>query len=386
MRLRHFSVFAVSALALAGPLPAFREQTIVSGLKMGYQLVLVDLNLDGRKDVVVLDERATELAWYENPGWQRHLMLSDVPRCINIDFHDVDGDGVAEAVLALRFETNPEKSIGNVLLLKSAGDVRDLWTAREIDRAPTAHRVRWIDLQGDGGKVLLVAPMMGLQSRAPEYSDHAPIYIYRPGEYKRELLSDELSGILHSIAPVAWRPGRAEQFFAASFLGLHLFELGKAGRWVSTRIAAGDPRPCPECGTSEIKTGRLGKRPFLAAIEPWHGNQVVVYTPQGRQWKRTVIDDSMVNGHALAVADLDGDGRDEIVSGFRGKGFRTSIYQAADAQGRSWTRTVIDPGGMAAADCKIADMNGDGRPDIVCSGASTGNVKIYENLGPSAKP
>ena len=29
----------------------------------------------------------------------------------------------------------------------------------------------------------------------------------------------------------------------------------------------------------------------------------------------------------------------------------------------------------------VADVNGDGRPDIVALGASTGSVKWYENLG-----
>lgn len=127
--------------------------------------------------------------------------------------------------------------------------------------------------------------------------------------------------------------------------------------------------------------GFLGKQRFLATIEPWHGNQVVVYLERGRQWDRVVIDDGMLNGHALAVADLDGDGRDEIVSGFRGKGFRISVYQAGDGRGREWARTVLNEGGVAGADCKIADLSGDGRPDIACSGASTGNVMVFENLG-----
>jgi len=43
---------------------------------------------------------------------------------------------------------------------------------------------------------------------------------------------------------------------------------------------------------------------------------VVVYLPEGDQWKRVVIEDGMENGHALAVGDLDGDSRDEIVAGF----------------------------------------------------------------------
>jgi hypothetical protein len=145
-------------------------------------------------------------------------------------------------------------------------------------------------------------------------------------------------------------------------------------------LAAGDARPCPECGSSEIKVGRLGQTRFLAAIEPWHGNQVVVYAPRGKRWDPVVLDNEMLNGHALSVGDLDGDRRDEIVAGFRGKGFRLSVFKASDDTARQWRRQVIDPSGIAAADCKIAQLAGDARPDIACSGASTANVKVYETF------
>jgi hypothetical protein len=36
---------------------------------------------------------------------------------------------------------------------------------------------------------------------------------------------------------------------------------------------------------------------------------------------------------------------------------------------------------MAASGLVVADLNSDGRPDVVAIGASTGNVKWYENLG-----
>jgi hypothetical protein len=38
---------------------------------------------------------------------------------------------------------------------------------------------------------------------------------------------------------------------------------------------------------------------------------------------------------------------------------------------------VLDAGGIAAADCKIADFDGNRRSAIACSGASTANVKLY---------
>ncbi|MBI5282600.1 MAG: VCBS repeat-containing protein [Candidatus Solibacter usitatus] len=379
---RYFLPFLLSTIsAFPAGIPQFRQVVVSSGLKMGYQLVAVDLNNDGRKDLIVIDERSTELAWFENPGWQRHVLAANVPRAINLDCWDYDGDGVPEIAMAHNFETNPEKSAGNVLILKAGPDVRAPWNAREIDRIPTAHRLRWIDPRGDGRKLLLVAPLVGPAARPPDYAGTAPIYAYRPGQWKRELITSAPRGVLHSIAPVAWG-GRGQRLFTASFSGLELFTPHPSGPWTGALIAPGDPRPCPECGSSEVKTGKLGRHRFIAAIEPWHGNQVVVYLESGKKWTRVVLDDTMLNGHALAVGDLDGDGRDEIVSGFRGKGFRLSVFQAEDKQGERWRRTVIDPDGIAAADCKIDDFDNDGKADIACSGASTGNVKLYLNLGP----
>src|SRR5215472_3327550 len=77
--------FLLAVRLHAADLPQFRDTTITNSLKMGYQIVVADLNRDGRPDLIVVDERATDLAWYENPTWERHVLVRDVPRTINLD-------------------------------------------------------------------------------------------------------------------------------------------------------------------------------------------------------------------------------------------------------------------------------------------------------------
>lgn len=97
------SLMAQSFL-LAQSLPRFREEIVTKEIKFGYQLVAVDLNGDGKKDLIAVDERATELAWFENPTWARHVLATNVPRPLNVACCDLDGDGVPEVVLAYRFK------------------------------------------------------------------------------------------------------------------------------------------------------------------------------------------------------------------------------------------------------------------------------------------
>ena len=259
----------------AAALPAFKATSIVSGLGMGYQLVLADLNRDKRLDVIVVDERAQDLAWYENPTWTRHVLATAVPRVINLDTHDLDGDGIPEIALAHRFETDPARSVGQVLLLTHGDDPTQAWTSRPIDAVPTAHRVRWMRIESGKAPWLIVAPFAGAGVVAPKYEGRTPIYAYRPGTWMRQQISSTLTGIVHSIHPVEWAPGRW-QLLTASFDGLQRL-VPKAGEWTHVPLTSGNVEPCPRCGSSEVKVGTLGQRRFLATIEPFHGTNVVVY-------------------------------------------------------------------------------------------------------------
>ena len=362
---RSLPVLLAFPLLAAAPPAAFVEHIIATGLRGGYQVVVADLNHDGKPDHIALASGKSELVWYENPGWQRHVLAIGQSRMINCA---VIGD---EIVLASEFNNEAKNSIGLVSVLHPGPDPLQPWIATEIDRLATSHRLRVADLFGDGHPVVVNAPLTGAAAAAPDYRDQTPLVYYRPGEWKRRVISTENSGVVHGIFITD-----SNCILTASFTGIHQFCVTKAGAFQRTEIAKGNPAPWPKSGSSDVAVGHLGKTRFLAAIEPWHGNQVAIYTEKNSKWEREVIDDSLLDGHTIQTADFNHDGNDEIIAGFRGQPHSVYLY-TYDAGAKRWIRSDLDNGGMGAAACVIADLNGDGRPDVACIDSS--RLKWYEN-------
>ena len=142
----------------------------------------------------------------------------------------------------------------------------------------------------------------------------------------------------------------------------------------------------------EVRLGKLGgEQRFFATIEPMHGNTLCAYTePKVLEapglWTRHVLDESLVDGHALACGDLAGSGSDQIVVGWRamnrpGVKVGLKLFTATDKTGAKWESTVIDDNTMACEDLCLADLDGDGRLDIIAAGRATKNLKVYFNQG-----
>ena len=331
----------------------FTSHPIATDLRGGYQVVVADVNHDGRPDLIALASGMPELVWFENPRWQRHVMAREMTQMINLAV--IDGS----IVVADHFANVPSRSEGRVYLLTPGTDVTAEWSKREIDRIPSSHRLRTMLLEGK--PVVINAPLAEATAAPPDYRGHVPLVLYRPGVWKREVIGTAEEGVMHGIFV------DRSSLYTASFLGIHEYRWGH-GKWTRREVTKGDPAPWPKSGSSDVAVGRR----MTAAIEPWHGTQVAVY--RGKQ--RRVIDGSLKEGHTIALGDFDGDGREEILAGDRGVGGGVYLWQE---RGKEWMRQTIDGAGMRANSCAAVDLNGDRRLDIVCIGGATANLIWYEN-------
>ncbi len=381
--------------------PAFRPQEIEKGLKVGYAVLLVDVDGDGKKDIVVVD--TTRVVWYQNPTWKRRVIIENQtkPDNVCIAAYDIDGDDQLDFALGAQWNPGNTKSGGTLQWLKRGKTLDDKWTVYPIDTEPTLHRIRFADLDGDGKAELIAGPLFGKDSSATNnHVDGVPLRViaYRiPKDPTRDRwvpeVIDQSLHVMHNFWPIPSATGKGMDILTASYEGVNLLTRDAAGKWSRRQLGAGNQEnPKGKRGASEIKMGKLksGKK-VIATIEPWHGDQVVVYTEPdepGKLWGRHVIDRELRWGHAVSFADLDGDGGDELVIGVRddlskkpGERRGVRIYKALDERGARWARHVVEDGGVAVEDLAVADLNGDGRVDIVAVGRQTFNARIYWNEG-----
>jgi hypothetical protein len=380
------------AMSLAGSV-RFERVVIDANFPGGYQVEIADVDGDHRPDIVALG--GGTCAWYHNPDWTKRVITGPdrTPDIISSATADLDGDGRAEVAIGFDFEMTAPKR-GKLSLAIPGPSLDAPWTLRPIaESSPSIHRLRWGDIDGDDQLDLVASPIFAPGATSPKFEGDATVRVYNrkpqpDGSTTWNVVPGPARPVLHAIRVMDLDHDGRDDVLTASNRGVEFHRMTVNGalkpdewRWASALLSAGAPGAAPKCGSSEVHIGRLSDgRRFVASIDPWHGSTVAVgleSLPRTLKFDPAEpIDTTLDDGHALWVADVDGDGDDEVFAGHRGKDARVSLY---DFNGLTWDRTIIDRE-IAAQDLRGGDLDADGVPDVVAIGGKTKNVVWYRPI------
>ncbi|MCA1964128.1 MAG: VCBS repeat-containing protein, partial [Prosthecobacter sp.] len=369
---------------------SFTPQEIDTNVGIGYGLALADVDGDHRTDILLCDKEA--IVWYQNPTWQKHIIAEKLTEKdhVCIAARDIDGDGKCEIAIGAQWNPSDTVDSGAVFYLQPPADRRQRWTPVQLTHEPTTHRMKWVR-NAAGRYDLIVVPLHGRGNKNGEGAGvrvlayHMPPNVTQP--WNTSLVTDAMH-MTHNLDIVpAGNPAEAESLLLCGregILRLDPTEKGWRSRWISRHDQPGLE------GAGEVRWGAFaGGQPYVATIEPMHGTQVVLYTPppEGPKdglWQRRVLDDSLVDGHAVTCHDLLGLNNRQIVVGWRahhkiGTRVGVKILYTTKEDGSGWQQHLLDDNTMACEDAMGADLDGDRDVDIIAAGRATKNLKIYWN-------
>lgn len=317
--------------------------------------LIADVNGNGRNDIIIGGKKGPpNLFWYENPSWRRHDMAAAPELEAGGVTIDLTGNGRPDVIAGQQYGGS------ELYWFENPDDPTGPWKRWLIEnRFAKYHDQAVGDVDNDGrDELVFVSQCSGVL--AYYALGHDPRRQPWPREQFHmidDTLPTEGAGQIEGLRIVDLDGDGRNELIA----GPHIYRVDPTGRaerlrtylndYRQTRVAVGD---LTGSGSPDIVVAEGESDPGrLALCSPPH------YQPR-------VLADDLFYPHSLELADFGGSGRLDIFVGEMGLGGHAGsrLIVFVNAGGGQFQPVVLQRG-VPTHEAKVADLTGDGRPDII---------------------
>lgn len=364
------------------PFVSFQRHIINTQFEGRSEVVLADIDGDGLRDIVVMQQEPARLSWYRNPDWAAGALAVGARRLHDIAAVDISDTGAADLVMLGEFDKDDGLDDSGSRPDVVASELRWLenpWLPTSADRATGAgwssHRIAAslsdalvpLDPAGNGSLSLLLIPEQGL------YAPTADPRRGWSGVQLQEPWRDARAALVYD-----WDGDGRDDVLIARQRSVGVMALASRGRFVDWFELLATERPLVKLDVGH--SGRASRR-FIAGVED--SGALVVFRPNpdaALPWQREVLAERLPGVSGLQVLDLAGDGYDDVVVGLAGDGASLLVYRYRPSS-RDWQPITVDSSRAGVAALATGDLSGNGYLDIIVVNASTGQIVLHQNRG-----
>lgn len=340
---------------------------------------VVDLDRDGRDDILACDDKLNGIVWLRQaaPGrFDESTLMAGLSSPVHVEAVDLDGDGDLDLLVACMGEVFPNNDkIGSIVILENDG--RQNFTKHVVaDRVTRVTDIRAGDFDGDGRLDLAVGQF--------GYDQGEIRWMRNLGNWQFEshnLLN--LSGTIN-VCVADLNGDRTLDIVAVvsqQWEEIHLFENDGKGNFTDRILFGSTNEDYGSSGISLCDLNRDGKPDILytngdgfayadPGKRPWHGLQWLENLGGG-SFKFHRIGD-LPGAYSPVGVDLDGSGAIDIVctSGFNDwKNPEATALVVFKNDGKmNFTPHVLAHAPIQLITCATGNLDGSGRPAIVTAG------------------
>ena len=282
----------------------------------------VDLDRDGRLDLVFCEARKNQLVWLKqiSPGvFDERILATNLRAPVHVEAADMDGDGDTDLIVASMGEVFPNNDrIGTVFILENDGR-QNFALHIAIENTSRVTDVRAADLNHDG-RLDLVLAQFGYDQGEVSWLERTG-----PWEFRRHVML-ELSGAINVCVADFNGDGKPDvaALLSQQWEEIYYFENDGAGNFTKKRIWGSTNEDYGSSGISICDLNRDGRPDIIYSNgdgfgpastpgpRPWHGVQWLENVGDG-QFRYHRIG-NLPGAYSPLGIDLDGDGAMDVVA------------------------------------------------------------------------